>query len=334
MEKRSVFISYRRSDAAIARNLYDGLKSQDFDVKMDIESIRPGEDFKERIASAISTSEILLILVSKETVCSISEFQELELRQAIQFGLNPFVVTIDMDVASLPPNLKSVPSIDYHTYWDAGYLDKYDELEYQDFINRLSHTLRQLPKKKSDKEKLEKFAYEVADSAAAELRELGTHAHAERSVFVVHGRDDGSLQLVEDYLKEIGIKPIILTRMGGGDRSLLQRFLRFGNEANFAVVLITADDYGAFCGQYDTSGVEDRALQFRARQNVILELSFFYGKLGWENVFVLFKGPDRAYPNFERPSDLEGVVFNELSNASWKKSLRERLDQLNISPQA
>ena len=71
-----------------------------------------------------------------------------------------------------------------------------------------------------------------------------------------------------------------------------------------------------------------RALQFRGRQNVILELGFFYGFLGWENVFVLLKKPDKVWPNFERPSDLEGVVFDEVdSSHRWKGYLTDRLAQ-------
>ena len=63
----------------------------------------------------------------------------------------------------------------------------------------------------------------------------------------------------------------------------------------------------------------ERALQFRARQNVILELGFFYGYLGWEHVFVLYKPPDEIFPNFERPSDLGGVVFDEVeAGRTWK----------------
>ena len=95
--------------------------------------------------------------------------------------------------------------------------------------------------------------------------------------------------------------------------------------ARFAVVLLGADDYGASRRQYDLEGVGERALQFRARQNVILELGFFYGKLGWENVFVVYRAPDRDFPNFERPSDLDGVVFDATSDKAWREKLAARL---------
>jgi predicted nucleotide-binding protein len=79
---------------------------------------------------------------------------------------------------------------------------------------------------------------------------------------------------------------------------------------------------------YDEPGVADRALQFRARQNVMHELGFFYGRLGWENVFVIQRKPDRVFPNFERPSDLDGAVFDAMdSSGKWREALAARLSE-------
>jgi len=97
------------------------------------------------------------------------------------------------------------------------------------------------------------------------------------------------------------------------------------------IVIMTGDDFGASRMQYEAEGVMDKALQFRARQNVVLELGFIYGKLGWENVFVLYKVPNKVYPNFERPSDLDGVVFHNMdSSAAWQDRLRERLGRAKL----
>jgi predicted nucleotide-binding protein len=92
------------------------------------------------------------------------------------------------------------------------------------------------------------------------------------------------------------------------------------------VVILTADDLGASRIQYEADGVADKALQFRARQNVILELGFFYGSLGWENVFVLWRKPPKVFPNFERPSDLDGAVFDLIDEAGqWREKLKRKL---------
>jgi predicted nucleotide-binding protein len=127
-------------------------------------------------------------------------------------------------------------------------------------------------------------------------------------------------------LHELGIQTVVLSKIGGSAQSLFQKFLSFSTNARFAIVILSADDFGASRIQYESPSVGDRALQFRARQNVVLELGFFYGYLGWEHVFVLYRNPDRVFPNFERPSDLDGVVFDTIDeNGEWRSSLADKL---------
>jgi predicted nucleotide-binding protein len=148
------------------------------------------------------------------------------------------------------------------------------------------------------------------------------------SVFIVHGHDEASRKKVEDYLISLSIKPVVLKNIGGPSQSLFQKFLKFSHDARFAIVLLTGDDLGASRLQYEKKSVGTKALQFRARQNVILELGFFYGYLGWENVFVLYVEPPKVFPNFERPSDLGGVVFDTIDKSGdWKTVLRGKLLQ-------
>src|SRR5262249_20218507 len=127
----------------------------------------------------------------------------------------------------------------------------------------------------------------AAKVIAKQLRSNEPTEVAKHAVFLVHGHHVEALAVVERFLHSINVRPIVLTRMEGGDQSLMQRFFRVGSEATFAIAILSADDYGSSRRQYDEPGVETKALQFRARQNVILELGFFYGRLGWEKVFVL-----------------------------------------------
>jgi predicted nucleotide-binding protein len=61
---------------------------------------------------------------------------------------------------------------------------------------------------------------------------------------------------------------------------------------------------------------------------VIRELGFFYRYLGWENVFVLYRKPPRLFPSFERPSELEGALFDAIDEAGqWRKTLRGKLTE-------
>lgn len=74
----------------------------------------------------------------------------------------------------------------------------------------------------------------------------------------------------------------------------------------FCVVLLTPDDVGAV--QSDRSN-----LRPRARQNVILELGYFMGRLGRRNTCALVSS------GVEVPSDFSGVVYIPLDDKdAWK----------------
>jgi predicted nucleotide-binding protein len=141
----------------------------------------------------------------------------------------------------------------------------------------------------------------------------------------VHGRDDLPAEVLE-FVEELGIEGVVLKDSGGAARSLLDKFFEIGSSARFAIVLISADDMGASRGQFEEPEVGAKALKYRSRQNAILELGYFYGRLGWDKVFVLEKAPPKKFPDFERPSDLNGVVFDRYDAAGkWKEVVARRL---------
>ncbi len=170
------------------------------------------------------------------------------------------------------------------------------------------------------------LADELAEEAASTGGTLSSRDSEQTSAFVVHGHDDGALTEVTTYLQHLGVRPIVLKDIEEAEESLLNRFFLVGGEARFAVVIVSPDDRGASRHQYDDPGVGERAMKFRARQNVILELGFFYGKLGFQNVFVLLQEPKEKWPDFELPSDLGGAVFKRIdAQGKWKKLLRKTL---------
>jgi hypothetical protein len=152
------------------------------------------------------------------------------------------------------------------------------------------------------------------------------------SVFVVHGHDTRFSDEVVQCLTSVNVAAVLLSRIGGAQQSLFQKFLNSAGEARFAVVLLSGDDFGASRVQYEAPGVGERCLQYRARQNVIFELGFFYGRLGWENVFVVYKPPPMVFPNFEYPSDLPGTLFHQVDDTgAWRQSLAQRLANAGFS---
>ena len=127
-------------------------------------------------------------------------------------------------------------------------------------------------------------------------------------VFVVHGRDDGTRNTVARFLENLELEPVILQDLPNEGRTIIEKFEDHSG-VSFAVVLCTPDDVGALAS-------EPENLRFRPRQNVVLELGFFLGRLGRNRVCALMDG------EMEIPSDYAGVLFVPLDSADgWKLTL-------------
>lgn len=132
-------------------------------------------------------------------------------------------------------------------------------------------------------------------------------------VFVVHGHDEASRESVARFLERIGLQAVILHEQATGGRTIVEKLEHYA-DVDFAVVLLTPDDIGGV-----RSSSPDK-LQSRARQNVILELGFFVGKLGREHVCALYKG------SLELPSDYLGVGYVALDDGGgWRLQLAKEL---------
>lgn len=178
----------------------------------------------------------------------------------------------------------------------------------------------------------QRYAREGIDRAIALLREaqrtlkedLADHEHsmngaspAEKAtvvpsnrVFVVHGHDEGTRETVARFLMQLGFEPIILHEQANRGGTVVEKIERHG-DVGFAVVLLTPDDQG--CAEGGTP-------EPRARQNVLLELGYFLGRLGRDKVCALKRG------TLEIPSDFAGVVWESMEGNSWKQALGRELE--------
>jgi predicted nucleotide-binding protein len=161
-------------------------------------------------------------------------------------------------------------------------------------------------------EDLELSEFELPEPEWVETGEEPTGPKSDR-VFVVHGHDEGMRESVARVLATLGLKPMILHEQPDRGRTIIEKFYDY-SEVEFAVVLLSPDDMG-----YVREADPDTA-QPRARQNVIMELGFFLGKLGRENVVALHKG------NVEIPSDFSGVLFTPyVAGGDWPYKLTREL---------
>jgi predicted nucleotide-binding protein len=113
-------------------------------------------------------------------------------------------------------------------------------------------------------------------------------------VVFVHGRNrelEGDVLL---FLTRIGLDPVVLHEQANGGRTVLEKFEEEAAAIDFAIVLMTPDDIG---------GLVDGESPLRARQNVVLELGYFIGKLGKKRVCVMRLG------DIEDPSDFSDVAY-------------------------
>jgi predicted nucleotide-binding protein len=133
-----------------------------------------------------------------------------------------------------------------------------------------------------------------------------------KKVFVVHGHHKEAKETVARFIDGLGLESIILHERPNEGRTLIEKF-EVHADVGFAVVLLTPDDVGA-------PATEPTKLNKRARQNVILELGYFAGKLGRSRVCALYKA------GVEIPSDFQGVVYIELDpHDAWRMKLAQEL---------
>ncbi len=137
----------------------------------------------------------------------------------------------------------------------------------------------------------------------------------QKKVFVVHGHDTDNLRRVQDFLKSLGLEPVVLQDQANRGRTLIEKFIEH-SEVGFAIVLMTADDYGR--SRSETSDA------LRARQNVILELGYFIGHLGRDRVAALYES------GVETPSDISGLTYIPFGNAKWAEAVKLELQAIGM----
>jgi len=139
------------------------------------------------------------------------------------------------------------------------------------------------------------------------------NASKTKNIFIVHGQNDTVKVNVARTLEKIGLNPIILHEQPNSGKTIIEKFEKY-SDVGFAVVLLTDDDEGKAKIEVE--------LKKRARQNVILELGYFIGKLGRSRIVPLYSD------GVELPSDLYGLVYIPLDKAeTWKFYLVKELKE-------
>jgi predicted nucleotide-binding protein len=157
---------------------------------------------------------------------------------------------------------------------------------------------------------LERLALYPEPGAQSTVAVEGSIAEDRSKVFVVHGREEGPREAVARFLERLGFRPIILHEQANQGMTVIEK-VEANSDVGFAVIILTPDDVGALKGE---------ELQPRARQNELLELGYFIGKLTRRRVCTLKVG------ELEIPSDWRGVVDEPYdAGRGWRQTLAREL---------
>ncbi len=126
-------------------------------------------------------------------------------------------------------------------------------------------------------------------------------------IFIVHGHDQALKNDLEIFLKNIGLRPIVLHRQSDLGLTIIEK-LEKNTNVGYAFVLLTPDDIGYPVEQYQKAEKE-RKIEYRARQNVIFELGYLLGKLGRNRVCCIYKQKTTI------PTNISGLLYKKVATS-------------------
>ncbi|GLS17009.1 hypothetical protein GCM10007874_00240 [Labrys miyagiensis] len=111
--RAQIFISYERTDQAVANKLYEALPKDRFEVWLDTTFLQGGEDWNQELEDKIKASDIFLVLNSKNLASKVIGFVNKEIDTALdlqkyrQRGIE-FVVPLLIDGTLAEEGLKEL----------------------------------------------------------------------------------------------------------------------------------------------------------------------------------------------------------------------------------
>jgi hypothetical protein len=122
-------------------------------------------------------------------------------------------------------------------------------------------------------------------------------ANRPSKILLIHGHAPDRTELQEWLKHEELADPVAMAQEFTAGQTLPEKFELLAGEADAAIALATPDDLASTVSQTDMQ-------KLRARQNVWVEVGWFWGRLGRHRVLLLVRG------NVEIPSDLDGIEFH------------------------
>ncbi|TEW56221.1 hypothetical protein E2R68_02280 [Psychromonas sp. RZ22] len=147
-----------------------------------------------------------------------------------------------------------------------------------------------------------------------------TQQAPKQKVFIVHGHDEVLRLKVDNFVRRLGLDPIILMDRANGGNTIINKLIKNGDVA-YAIILYTPCDEGRKAKAI--GALEEPVLNKRARQNVVFEHGYFIARLGMDKVAAIVD------PSVEIQNDIQGVVYIG-TNESWEMKLLQEFKEAGI----
>jgi hypothetical protein len=131
-------------------------------------------------------------------------------------------------------------------------------------------------------------------------------------VWIIHGRAKKDLNDLNNLLKQLHVRTVVMEDEFVSGKTPTEKFEGLASRVQGAIILATPDDVGALKKKNGSA----LKLKERARQNLWLEVGWFWAALGREKLLFLKRG------SIEIPSDW-GIVYEHLPIKKDTTKIRE-----------
>jgi hypothetical protein len=141
-----------------------------------------------------------------------------------------------------------------------------------------------------------------------------------RRLLIIHGRSPDRDE-VKKYLQDALHlpEPVLMREKFGYGKTLPEKWEMVADNIDGAIAVVTPDDVGALVMTPEEESRE--RLEKRARQNVWLEVGWFWGRAGRDRILLLVRGEAVI------PSDLHGTETVSYERSPLETGARIRIDQ-------
>jgi predicted nucleotide-binding protein len=305
-----VFISYSHQDSAWLDKLRVHLKPLEYEYGIDIwddTKIKPGSKWQEKIERALKSAKVALLLVSANFLASdFIRNEELPklLTVAEKKGTTILMIIVGPCLFERTKSLSRFQALNAPSKPLAAMKPFERDIVFvkaADSIAELLSPERTMKTKDRVTSKCEISEQNTKPSLAIKTSRQSPGECLDSKIIIVNGRDNAMKETVARTIEKLGLIPLILHDKL--DRSKSISDLSSLSEGSYAIILLSPDEVN-----YPIIGKAEKTL--RARQNVILEMGYFLGKLGRDRVAVIYK----AVESFELPSDLTGVAYMQFDD--------------------